>query len=277
MIRALVFLAGSVFLISAAAAGPQSVRVGVVPAVNVMATIEQYQPVVDYLGEHLSGGAELLPQPHYLSVLRKLEAGRLDIAVMGSYIAFRAIREDGAIPLARPVLHGDSTYEGIVFAAADAGVDRITDLNGKPFVSADRYTSAGYLYPRFLLRKAGHAPDGFFSEILFAGKHDAAILMVLAGDAPAGAAKDDVFRRLERSLPRVREELKVLHESDAAFPDRTVVARNGLDPALRDTLRRILVSMADTAAGRSALSRAGFERFIPTRQEDFGGVKRMLP
>lgn len=253
-----------------------SVRIGAVPALTVTATIRQYQPVVDYLNNKLNINGQLMPQKDFLTVLEKLRDGELDAGIFGSLLCYRAITEIGALPLARPEIGGDSTYEGLVFARKDSGIKDIDGLKGKVFAYVDRNTSAGYVYPRALLKEKGYDADQFFKEAVFAGKHDAAVLMVLNRKAGGGAAKDDVYYRLAKDDPRIERELRVLHLSSARFPDRTIAVKKDFDPALAEKLKQALIAMDKNEEGRSALKAAGFDRYIPTGTEDFRQLENML-
>lgn len=252
------------------------VRIGVVPALTVTDTLRQYQPVVDYLNKKLNINGQLMPQKDYLAVLEKMRGGELDAGIFGSFLGYRAIREIGALPLARPEISGDSTYEGLVFARKDSGIQDIDGLKGKVFAYVDRNTSAGYVYPRALLKEKGYDADKFFKETVLAGKHDAAVLMVLDKKADGGAVKDDVYFKLAKEYPRIERELRVLHLSSARFPDRTLAVRQGFDPALAEKLKAALIGMDKNEEGRSALSAAGFDRYVPTGTEDFRQLETML-
>ncbi|MBI4746031.1 MAG: phosphate/phosphite/phosphonate ABC transporter substrate-binding protein, partial [Deltaproteobacteria bacterium] len=214
-----------------------SLRIGIVPALTVTETIRQYQPVVDYLNKGLKINGQLMPQKDYITALEKMRDGELDAGIFGSLLCYRAIREIGALPLARPEIGGDSTYEGLVFARKDSGIKDIYGIKGKVFAYVDRDTSAGYVYPRALLKEKGYDADRFFKEAIFAGKHDAAVLMALNRKADGGAAKDDVYYGLAKKDPRIARELRVLHLSAAKFPDRTIAARKDFDPALAEKLK----------------------------------------
>ncbi len=253
-----------------------TVRIGVVPALTVTETIRQYQPVVDYLNQKLNINGQLMPQKDYLTVLDKMRGGELDAGIFGSFLCYRAIKEIGALPLARPESGGDSTYEGLIFARKDSGIKDIDGLKGKVFAYVDPNTSAAYVYPRALLREKGYDADRFFKEAVFAGKHDAAVLMVLDRKADGGAAKDDVYFKLAKENPRIERELRVLHLSSAGFPDRTIAVSKGFDPALAEKLKAALIGMDKNEEGRSALRAAGFDRYIPSGTEDFRQLERLL-
>lgn len=252
------------------------VRIGVVPALTVTDTLRQYQPVVDYLNKKLNINGQLMPQKDYLAVLEKMRGGELDAGIFGSFLGYRAIKEIGALPLARPEIGGDSIYEGLVFARKDSGIQDIDGLKGKVFAYVDRNTSAGYVYPRALLKEKDYDADKFFKETVFAGKHDAAVLMVLDRKADGGAVKDDVYFKLAKEYPRIERELRVLHLSSARFPDRTIAVRKDFDPALAEKLKQALLDMDKNEDGRSALKAAGFDRYIPTGTADFQQLENML-
>lgn len=255
--------------------GP-SVRIGVVPALTVIETLKQYQPVVDYLNKKLNINGQLMPQKDYAEVLEKMRRGELDAGVFGSFLCYRAIKEIGALPLARPERQGDSTYEGLVVARKDSHVNDIYDLKEKIFAYVDRNTSAGYIYPRALLKDKRLDPNSFFKDTVFAGKHDAVVLMVLNKEADGGSAKDDVYFKLAKENLRVARELDVVHLSNAKFPDRTIAARKDFDTALAQRIKVALLDMNKDEAGRRALKAAGFDRYVSTGMEDFRQLEHML-
>lgn len=252
------------------------VRIGVVPALTITETIKQYQPIMDYLNRQLNIDAQIMPQKDYVTVLEKMKNKEIDAGIMGSLICYRAIKEIGAIPLARPESSGDSTYEGVVFARKDSGIKDIYGVREKVFVYVDRDTSAGYVYPRYLLKEKGYNADRFFKEVIFAGKHDAAVLMVLNKKADSGAAKDDVYFKLERENPRVKAEMKILHLSSAKFPDRTIAVRKDFDTALSEKIKKTLINMDKDTDARNALKAAGFDKYIHMDVKDFRNLERML-
>jgi len=252
------------------------ILLGAVPARNVIATLKEYQPIVDYLNRRLGLDIELGPQKDYLSVLQKMGDGSIDAGILGSFTCYRAIKELGARPLARPERTGVSTYEGLVFARRDSGIASLDELQGKTFIYVDPYTSAGYIFPRALLKARGTSDAAFFGRRIFAGKHDAAVLMVLDRKGDAGAAKDDIYRRLAAKNPRIARELRVLYASTARFPDRTLAVRKGFDAGLAQAIRAALLGMDQNATGRRALAAAGFDRYIATDLESFGTLEAML-
>jgi phosphonate transport system substrate-binding protein len=253
-----------------------SVRIGVVPALTITETIKQYQPIVDYLNRRLNINAQLMPQKDYVTVLEKMKNKEIDAGIMGSLICYRAIKEIGAIPLARPARNGLSTYEGVVFTRKDSGIKDIYGLKGRIFVYVDRNTAAGYIYPRYLLKEKRYDADKFFKEAVFAGKHDAAVLMVLNKKADGGAAKDDVYFKLAKQNPRVKDEMKILHKSSVKFPDRTIAVRKGFDTALSEKIKDALINMYKDEDGREILKASNFDRYIPTGIKDFRDLEKML-
>ncbi len=61
-------------------------------------------------------------------------------------------------------------------------------------------------------------------------------------------------------------------EATAPYLNPPIAAHPGLDPALRESLRRALLTLHEEPAGRTVLSRLGIERFVaPPRAAGEGG------
>ncbi len=84
----------------------------------------------------------------------------------------------------KPVSELVTSYFGAVYTSADSGVERLDDLNGRPFAFSDATSTSGYVFPLSLLKKhnvrTGH--------VYFAGGHPNAIQAVLDGKVAGGAA-----------------------------------------------------------------------------------------
>jgi len=248
---------------------------GFVPVMNVEEMLKQFQGLSDYLSDELDMEVRLVPSRDYNDLIDKLNSKEIDIGTAGSYVAYKAIKEHGAILLARPEKNGISTYTGLIVVRKDSGITRLEDLKGKSFAYVDQNTSAGYVYPRALLKEKGYDPDSFFGKTIFAGKHDAAFLEVYHKETDGAAAKNVVFWQLAEQNPDFKNQMLILSES-GSFPEKTLVARADLDPALIYRVREALLGMHKNPEGQKALTKFGADRFILTKLEDFSEIDQLL-
>ena len=203
-----------------------------------------------------------------------MEAG-LDGAFFGSFAFVLAHARLGLSVLARPVNpNGLSSYHGVIFVRRDSGIQHVEQMQGKRFVFVDKATTAGYLLPLNYLYEHGIEDyRAYLGEVYFAGTHESAYYDVLEGKADIGAAKNTVFNRLAVSDPRLQSELVVLARSPEV-PENGLALRSEIDPALRERLKRVLLSMENNPEGRAVLNRFGALRFIETTAADYEPVFR---
>lgn len=267
-------LASCVLSVGTLAAEKNALKIGIVPSEGVKVLLERYQPLMDYLSAKTGRKFDLRPSKSYEEIVAQLKSGELDGGVFGSFTAYEAIRTISAVPVARPEKGGVSSYRGYVIVRKDSGFRKIEDLKGKSFDFVSKETSAGYVFPRTLLKEKGIDPEKFFSRTTFAGKHDIALSKVLNRESDGGAVKDTVFEKLAKSDPRVNSELTVIHKSDK-FPDSTLLFRKETPPDLIGSIRKILLGMDKDPAAKPLLSAVGADRYIPTELKDFAYMDKL--
>lgn len=254
----------------------QVLRLGVVPAIGTIETVETFQPLMDYLSEKLQARVKLVLLEDYDSIIEKMEARELEGGIHGSYSAYIVQKKLEAIPIARPEKNGVSTYKGLIFTRKDSEIETIADLQGKSFVYTDRRTSAGGLYPLYVFLKEGYDPAAFFNRVTYAGRHDLAVLAVLNGDADAGAAKDTTYFDMTKKNPRIDAEMVIITSSSGQYPEKSLVVRNDLDPNIIGKLRQVLLDMDNNSEGKKVLEKLGADRYIESPSSDWADVEEMV-
>lgn len=252
-----------------------SLRIGLIPEQNIFKQLERYQPLARYLSRKTGAGVELKILTRYGNIIDNFRSAKLDGAFFGSFTYALAHRKLGVEVLARPVAPDNtSTYYGLIFVRKDSGIRDLADMEGKRFVFVDKATTAGYLLPIEYFHGGGVDDyKSYFRETYFSGTHEGAIMDVLEGKAHAGAAKNTVFERLAKQDRRIRKELVVLATSPHV-PENGLAVRGDLDPALTGRLKEALLRMHEDPEGEKTLAQFGANRFIETRDEDYGPVYR---
>lgn len=252
----------------------ERVRIGLVPSGPEEKILAASRPLGDYLTRKSGVRADLVPQKTYEDMVEALAAGELDAGIAGSLVAYRAIRDLGAVPLARQEKDGVSTYEGVVLVRTDSGIRDIRGLKGRKF-SMVKGTSAAELFPVFLVREQGVTPDKYFEAVVLAPNHEESIKNVLEGRVDGAAVKSTKWADFERDSSARARDLVVIVRSDARFPDNTVIASKSMDTRHRDALKAALLASRDDTAAAGALAAFGADGFIATSVADFSGVERM--
>jgi phosphonate transport system substrate-binding protein len=125
-----------------------------------------------------------------------------------------------------------------------------------------------------MLARMGEAPESFFSEHVFTYAHDSSIKAV-ANHLVDGAAVDSlVWDYLDKTDPKLTSRTRIIMKSEP-YGIPPVVVRPGLDPAVREGIRDILLDMHNRPRGREILGGMMVERFVPAEDGDYDSVRRM--
>ena len=251
--------------------------IGLIPEQNVFAQLERYEPLGKYISSRLEIPVRFSMLSRYGNIIESFRKKELNAAFWGSFTGALAIAKEGVEPIARPVwLDGSSTYYGLVFVRKDSGYESFEDLKGKRIALVDKATTAGYISPLFLMKEQGVeiSPEKFFSEIIFTGSHDAAILAVLNGEADVGAAKNTIYSLESNRNKRVEEELKLIGVTEKV-PSNALAVSGDFPKEKAEKLREILLGMNESPDGLSVLESFKAKKFIETTKDDYIPVFEM--
>ena len=257
--------------------------VGLVPEQNIFSQRKRYRALLDHVGRRIGVRIGIRSLPTYGAVIRALEEQTIDAAFLGSLAYTLAHKRTGVIVLARPVWKdGSSTYCSYIFARADsgfeegAGVKAVESMRGKRLALVDRSSMAGYLFPVAFFRSHGAADvDSYFSKVHMSGSHDAAALAVLDNQADVGAAKSHPVEKLFRRHPEYRRKIVILARSPEA-PSDGLAVHPQVPGKVREQLKSGLLTLMQTAEGRSVLDAFGARQFIATSDSDYATLYDMI-
>ncbi|MEN8258342.1 MAG: phosphate/phosphite/phosphonate ABC transporter substrate-binding protein [Thermodesulfobacteriota bacterium] len=255
---------------SAANVGPKTLRIALIPEIDIFSQKKRYEPLVKYLEGKQGVVIDLKILSRYGNIIDNFVSKDLDAAFFGSFTGALALKKLGVTPLARP--EGDdgiSTYFGMVFARKDSHINNAADMKGKRFAFVDKATTAGWLLPLHFFGELGIEDyQSWFGETYFTGTHDDAIYDVLNGNADIGAAKNTVFDRLAAQDSRILDELEIISTS-MPVPENGLAVRPGLDEGLVAGMKKTLLTMDQDPEGKGVLAQFGAARFIETTAADY--------
>ncbi len=251
---------------------------GLIPEINIFEQRKRYKPLLKYISGKIDVPVRMKIYDSYFKVSEALRNGSADMAFVGSlhYVIANSVAKTEV--LARPEwADGVSTYSGLIFTRK--GSSLTTDPStwkGKKMALVHGFTTAGDLFQRYYMAERGFLkPEKLLNEIDYEGSHDAAVMMVVKGEADIGGAKDLVFKRLARENKEVRENLVILAESDRV-PSNGLVVSSSIDEEMKKKLKDVLIAMDKDDAGRSVLAEFRAKRFLDTKKKDYRPVYRMM-
>lgn len=223
---------------------PAKLRVALLPDENAATLIQNAQPLKAYLESTLKKEIELIVTTDYSSMIEAMRFGRIEVAYFGpfSYVLAKS-RAPEIEPFAVGVERGSPTYNSILIATAGGPVKTIADIRDKPFAFGDQASTSSHLAPRAHLQKKGLEGDKDYKPVHL-GTHDAVARAVQAGQVPAGALSEPIFRTLvERKI--IDPSRVVQLDLTAPIPNYPITMQGNLAPQLKQAIRGAFLNLKD--------------------------------
>lgn len=256
---ALALLASAPTLSLAQGKDPAKIRVALLPDENAATLIQNAQPLKAYLEKTLKKDIEIIVTTDYSSMIEAMRFGRIEVAYFGpfSYVLAKS-RAPEIEPFAVGVEKGKPTYNSILIAQAAGPVKTLADIKGRPFAFGDQASTSSHLAPRAHLMKQGLEGDKDY-KVVHLGAHDAVARAVQAGQVPAGALSEPIFRSLiARNIIDPGKVVQIALTD--AIPNYPIVMQGNLAPALKQAIRSAFIDMKD----KDVLKSFRVEGFSPT-------------
>lgn len=168
------------------AADIDTIRLGVVPAETVEATLSSYSTFTSLFEEETGYQIEFFEATNVAPVVEATIAGDLDLVMLGPFAQVMA-RDNGAeITTIGPLVDSPWTHDNtsIGLTLADSGLSSVADLKGKDVCFIDPASATGYLFPAAAFLEAGMDPETDVNA-LFIGDHTSAVQAMAAGECAA--------------------------------------------------------------------------------------------
>jgi phosphonate transport system substrate-binding protein len=256
-------LAALFFLVWAQAALAATLHIGSVNQ-DPAREIKKFLPVANYLGKQLApvgyDRAQVVVAPTLPDMARLMRDGQVDFYIDSPVPSLALSRMAGSKLLLRRWKKGVSEYYAVIFARNDSGINRLADLKGKIIVFEAPYSSSGYFLPRMVLLQEkipmtpADAPAKNRLGYRFSGSEANSLAWVLMGKVDAGALDhESLVYTAGENIDRIH----IVHRS-FSIPRHVVSHRGDLSPELVGSVKRVLLAMEQSEAGRTALM--DFER-----------------
>ena len=246
--------AGAVMSIAATSAlaggsyDPDTLKVALLPDENAATVIQDNKPLQAHLKNKLGKKIELIVTTDYSSMIEAMRFGRIDVAYFGpaSYTIAKDKMQGGKLdiePFAARLKNGSTTYQSVIIANAESGLEKIEDMKGKKLEVAfgDQASTSSHFAPKFTMMNLGIKPGEDYKQN-FLGAHDAVAVNVQRGNAQVGGLSRPIFERLIEKGTIDKSKVKVLGYSDP-LPQYPWVMRTDLTADLQKTIRQAFYTL----------------------------------
>lgn len=250
-------------------------RVAVAAMISPKETAIYYQELIDYLAVKIDHDAELTQRKTYSEVNELLAKRRIDLAFIctGPYVT--DAERYGIEAIATPIVRGKPFYQAYLIVNKDGGLRSLLDLKGKDFAFTDPDSNTGAMVPRYWLRQIGARPDTFFNSFTYTYSHDNAIMAVAKNLVDAAAVDGHMWEYYQQRNPFYSSKTRVIKRSEP-FGSPPLVVSKALDPSMKTTLKKMVLSMHKDPEGKRILDELMIDYFAPPESEWYVPVKTML-
>ena len=219
----------------------QSYTVAVVPQFPAVEVHRAWTPLLVHLSAQTGLDLKLVTSASIPEFERSFQAGQPDLVFLNPYHMVVASRAHQYAPLVR---ESKELLTGILVVRADSPVKDLSDLAQQTIVYPAPNAFGASLYMRSLL-----AEQKIPSQASYVKTHSNAYRHVIAGQA---AAAGGIRSTLDRELPEVRAQLRVLFETPPVAP-HPLAAHPRVSMAHRKAIRDVWLALAQNEAGLALL------------------------
>ena len=261
-------------LTSALLAGPAAavppLTVGLIPAEDSQAMLENSKAVIDSLQQQLGMPVKPFIATDYNGIIEALRSRKLDVAYLGpfSYVLAGSVANVEAFAVAETKKSGRSFYKSLIITRKESGLQTLEQLKGRTMAFVDPSSASGHLFPSAGLQKLNIDPNKYFSRVIFSGSHDASILAVANKKVDAAAVADRILAAAVAKGVVQQSELNVVWTSPD-IPESPMVWRKDLDPALKQKIAAAFAGIKDVKWGDQGV----LNGFVPTSDGAYDVVR----
>jgi phosphonate transport system substrate-binding protein len=195
----------------------------------------------------------------YSTTIEGMCAGETDIAWLAPLAVVTARSKNCGEPLLGSLRNdplagrASVTYQLQVLARTGGGISSLKDRKGKKVALVERASAPGSLAVMAQIRKdTGEDPRTFFSQTVYAGDDEKAVLAVYQGQVDAAVSSVDARDLMVKTFPDVKQRTTRV-ATIGPVPNEGISSRRGLPADVRDKVEKALIDYSKTDEGKKAL------------------------
>jgi phosphonate transport system substrate-binding protein len=248
---------------------PETIRVAVLPLFSPMTLFERYDPVMRFLSKRTGLEFKLVIPRSFDEFMELVRGGTIEFSYQNPYVYTLLSRQTPLRALVTTMSEKDrapvDSLRGVIIARRDSGIRDLDGLRGKRVLIVSRKSAAGFLSQRLFLRKLG-IDAGKDLSLVETQRHEAVILGVYRGEAPAGFVRESALEEVEDEIDLAQ--IEVLARTQP-MPNWPFAASAKASPALAREVERLLLELT----GSELLRAAKIKGFRPANPQEFEPLK----
>jgi phosphonate transport system substrate-binding protein len=232
--------------------------ISLVPSKDTRSLMTSAKELTDWLEKETGFKFTITIPTSYIAVVEAIGSKRVDIAYLNTTSYMLAKDKYGAEPEFITInADGNSSYKGQFIVRKESRIKKLEDIKGKKIAYVDPTSASGYILPAYLLKSKGIKP----SREVFAGKHDAVVMMVYQKQVDVGATFYalpengtfmDARRLVAEQYPDVGDKIRILDFTTSLAND-ALVFRKDLAQAMKEKLKRAFEKWGNSPEGKITL------------------------
>ena len=244
-------------ILSATSALAGTYSIGVAPQFESRRMFAIWQPIIGELEKRTGHQFKLVVPLTVTDFERELEKGSYDFVYANPYHIVRLSQKQAYLPLVRDKL----PLRGILVVRKDSPVRNLKELDGKSLA----VPSPNAIGASLLIRADLEHFHGIRMKMVNVKTHSSVYLNVLNGLTEAGGGVEKTLG--EQDQP-VQDALRVIYTT-REMPSHPVAAHSRVDQAAREQVRRALLELAATPAGKALLDEVPMKQPVAASIEDY--------
>lgn len=232
---------------------------------------EVFQPMIDYLNQHIDEAHFYLEASRdYSSFDNKLQNHTVDFALPNPYQTINALSQ-GYRVFAK--MADDEQFHGIFLVRKNSHFSHPKDLIHHKISYPAPTSLAATMMPQYFLYQHGVKQSDV--ENHYVGSQESSIMNVFHGLTDAAATWPPPWEALSQERPELKESLKVIWQTDP-LPNNGLIARNALPEDLVDKVKFALLNLHKHKAGQEILQKIHLSKFETADNETYRPVKEFV-
>ena len=253
-----------------------TLHVALAPSEDAEKMAAGFEPIRAELAKETGLAVDVVKVTDYASVVEAQRAGKVDLAWYGPLSMVLANEEAGAEPIVLGVqAGGDATYHSLIVVPANSPAKTIADLKGKKIALVDPGSCSGNLVPRSaVMKQTSQKAEDFFSQVTYAGSHDASLLSLVNGNVDACAVQDITYNAKTKSKEVDSAKYRILWTSDP-LPQSPLAVKKGMDSGLKKRIINCFKSLAKNDVKMDVPGQGNYVNFVETSMETYKPIADM--